>query len=226
MIEAIIIIPEITKGMKSIGSKSLLKVRKTKHVIDYQIDQVLSISKKIKINIATGFDNDKIKKIVQKKYSNVNVVYNDEYESTNYGKSLEILISNISKETTGLFIVCSGILFKKNAIHHTSFRNNSKIFFLNKPKINFNIGCNYNSEPDYLFYDLPDIWSECVFLNKKTIELLQNQIDSKKISQMYIFEIINMLISENVFFEKKYIPKGKFFKVSSIKDINKAKIFI
>ena len=79
MIEAIILVPEITKGMKSIGSKSLLKIRKSKHIIDYQIEQISSISKKIKVNIATGFDNEKIKKILQDKYPNINVIYNDKY---------------------------------------------------------------------------------------------------------------------------------------------------
>lgn len=226
MIEAIILVPEITKGMKSIGSKSLLKIRKSKHIIDYQIEQISSISKKIKVNIATGFDNEKIKKILQDKYPNINVIYNDKYEVTNYGRSLEILIKNFSPQTNGLFIVCSGVLFKKNTIHHTTFKNNSKIFLLNKPKANFNIGCATNANPSYLFYDLPETWSECIYLNKNSIEILQECANNEKISQMYIFEIINMLIAQDVLFEKKYLSKGNFFKVNSIKDINRAKIFI
>lgn len=225
MIDAIIIVPEITKGMKSVGSKSLLKLRKSKYIIDYQIEQILSISKKIRINIATGFDNEKIKRVL-KKYKDVNICYNNKYEATNYGKSLEILIENLPKDSKGLFILCSGILFKKQTIHHTNLKNNSKIFLLNKPKINFSIGCNQNTEDDYLFYDLPETWSECVFLNKQAIEILQEQIGQQNISQMYIFEIINLLISKKIHFDKKYLPKGKFFKVSTIKDIDKAKIFI
>jgi choline kinase len=225
MIDAIIIVPEITKGMKSVGSKSLLRIRKSKYILDYQIEQISSVSKKIRIHIATGFDNEKIKKAVNK-YNNVNICHNDEYEATNYGKSLEILVKSLPENSKGLFILCSGILFKKQTLHHTNFKNNSKIFLLNKPKINFNIGCNQNTEDDYLFYDLPETWSECVFLNKNAIKILQQQIELQNISQMYIFEIINLLISKNVYFEKKYLSKGKFFKVNTIKDINKAKIFI
>jgi len=229
MTDALILIPEITKGMKSIGSKSLLKIRKTKHIIDHQIEQIQSISKKIRIHIATGFDNEKIKKIVAKHnnvYTNINIIHNTDYELSNYGRSVELLVNSLESNSNGLFILCSGVLFKKNTFHHTCLKNNSKIFLLNNPKTNFNIGCSYGDTIEYMFYDLPEPWAECAFLNADAIEKLRNIIATKAIKQMYVFEILNDLISQNVNFEKKYILKGKFFKINGTKDLTKARAFI
>ena len=227
MIDALILIPEITKGMKSIGSKSLLKIRKTKHIIDHQIEQIQSISKKIRIHIATGFDNEKIKKIVSKYNNpNINILHNADYETTNYGRSVELLINNLQEDSNGLFILCSGVLFKKNTFHHTCLKNNSKIFLLNNTKSNFNIGCTIGDKIEYMFYDLPEPWAECAFLNSEAIGRLKNLATSKTIKQMYVFEILNDLMSQNVNFEKKYILKGKFFKINGTKDLTKARAFI
>lgn len=229
MIDALILIPEITKGMKSIGSKSLLKIRKTKHIIDHQIEQIQSISKKIRIHVATGFDNEKIKKIVAKynnTTSNINIIHNEDYETTNYGRSVELLINNLKEDSNGLFILCSGVLFKKNTFHHTCLKNNSKIFLLNNTKSNFNIGCTVEEKIEYMFYDLPEPWAECVFLNQEAIDKLKNLVASKTIKQMYVFEILNDLMSQNVNFEKKYVLKGKFFKINGTKDLTKARAFI
>lgn len=229
MIDALILIPEITKGMKSIGSKSLLKIRKTKHIIDHQIEQIQSISKKIRIHIATGFDNEKIKKIVSRhnnSTTNINIIHNTDYEETNYGRSVELLINNLEQDSNGLFILCSGVLFKKNTFHHTCLKNNSKIFLLNNTKINFNIGCSIGEKIEYMFYDLPEPWAECAFLNLEAINKLRLLAASKTFKQMYVFEILNDLISQNVNFEKKYVLKGKFFKINGTKDLTKAKAFI
>jgi hypothetical protein len=49
MIDALILVPEITKGMKSIGSKSLLEIKKKLSVLDYQIQSIRNIDKNIKI---------------------------------------------------------------------------------------------------------------------------------------------------------------------------------
>lgn len=223
MINALILIPEITKGMKSIGSKSLLRIKNSKHIIEYQIEQIRDIHKNICINIATGFDNDKIKKIIDK--YDVNIAYNDSYEDSNYGKSLRIFLEQ-NPDLDNLFIVGSGILFKKDAILYQNLKEESKIFVLDKPKNNFNIGCGSGEYIEYLFYDLVQPWSECVFLNQNAIDAIKLLIKNKNVDQMYIFEIINHLIMHNIVFKKYSTSKNHFFKISGLKDLNKAKIFI
>lgn len=229
MINAVILTPEITKGMKSIGSKSLLKIR-NKSLIEHQIDYLLSLSRKIRINIVTGFDHDKIVKHINEKFEKradqINFIYNDRYENTNYGYSIKILLNSIGVEE--LLIISSGVLIKKLAIGLESFTGNSKVYLLDKIKNNFNIGCDSNSDNhiNYLFYDLPSPWAECVYLNKFGTKQLLEIINTKQPDQMYLFELINSLISQSVVFEKTYIKKNQILNIGGIKDLIKAKQFV
>jgi hypothetical protein len=224
MINVLVLIPEITKGMKSIGSKSLLKIKNSKSIIEHQIELLLSMKNKVSINIATGFDNDKINKTIDK-YKNINIIYNDQYENTNYGKCIKLFIQQ-NPNIDNLFVIGSGILFKENIFSQSSFGNISRIFILDKPANNFNIGCNPNKNIEYLFYDLPEPWAECVYFDLSGIGGLKTLIEQKNIDQRYIFEIINDLLLLNIDFQKEYFSRSKFFKISSTKDINRAKLFI
>lgn len=229
MINAVILTPEITKGMKSIGSKSLLKIR-NKTLLEHQIDYLFSLSRKIVINIVTGFDHEKINKHVKEKYEKrldqINFVHNDKYENTNYGYSIKLLLNSVNMEE--LLIISSGILIKKLAIGLESFTGNSKIYLLDKTKNNFNIGCDSSSDNhiNYLFYDLPSPWAECVYLNKSCVKNLTQMVNEKQSDQMYLFELINSLISQDIIFEKTYIKKNQILNISGIKDLVKAKQFV
>lgn len=223
MINAIVLIPEITKGMKSIGSKSLLKI-KNKFIIEHQIEQLLCIHKNIQITVATGFDHEKISKILQK-YPRVDIIHNSNYENTNFGKSIELYLQT-KNNLENFLLISSGILFKRGTLTSAILKHQSKIFFLDRPKNNFDIGSGNGTNIEYLFYDLPETWSECVYLNSTAIKALKLLVSNKSIEQMYVFEIINSLLSQNVIFEKQLFPKNNFLKILSIKDVNKAKVFI
>jgi hypothetical protein len=180
----------------------------------------------MRITIATGFDHDKILKIT-KPYNNVDVLYNSEYEYTNFGKCLELYLkSETSTNIDNLLLVSSGVLFKKGALISTYCKNSSKIFILDKPKNNFEIGCNPTPYTEYLFYDLPQIWSECVYFNSDAISTLKKIMSTKPIAQMYLFEIINEIVSQKIIFEKQLVSKNNFLKVTGVKDLSRAKVFI
>ena len=176
------------------------------------------------ITIATGFDHDKIIKIVDI-YPRVTTLYNEEYLSTNFGKSLEMYL-DINPDIDNIFIINSGILFRPSTFSVQQLKNTSKLFILDKAKNNFDIGCNNNQNIEYLFYDLPNAWSECVFVNRDAICSLLQIMTKKPIAQMYIFEIINQIIARGTRFEKHTVSKKNFLKISTIKDINRAKIFV
>ena len=55
----LIIIPEITKGMKSIGSKALLPLNTKNTILDYQIKSIKLMNRQSKIYLSTGFQNNK-----------------------------------------------------------------------------------------------------------------------------------------------------------------------
>jgi len=225
MLNALIVAPEITKGMKSIGSKALLKLKSSTTIIEYQIQELKKIDKKVNITIVTGFESEKIKKILQKQ-NKLNILYNDNYLNTNQAKCVDIFLKNYDVEN--LLIISNGVLFK-NSVFNISDIDRSKIFLIDKPKTNFNIGCcdtGSNENIDYLFYDLPILWSECVFLNNIAIKKIREIFKSNTIDQLYIFELINILIHNNLDIQKVYIPKKHIMKINTIKDLSRAKTFI
>lgn len=223
MIDSLILVPEITKGMKSIGSKSLLKIKNIP-ILEHQINEIRNICKNIRLNIATGFDHDKITKYLSSKYSDIHFIYNELYSTTNQTKALSLYLEHNTCDS--LLIVNSGILIKNNCIPLSTLSGNSKIYLLNKPRINFTIGCSEGDRTEYLFYDLPHTWSECVYLNKEGILALQEIIQSKNTDQFYLFETINALIMHNIRFEKITIDKRDIFKINHAKDLTKARQFI
>lgn len=224
MINAIILVPEITKGMKSVGSKSLLKIKHNKYIIQHQIEQLYNIARNIRITIATGFDHDKMVKATER-YNNITVLHNPDYQTTNFGKCMELYLKQ-SPEINNLLIISSGILFKPHTLMLQHLKKTSKLFMLDKPKNNFDIGCNNSESVEYLFYDLPTRWSECVYLNGEAMKNLYQLLLNASINQLYVFEIINKLISRNITFEPCVVPKNNFLKISTIKDVNRARVFV
>ena len=222
MIDILIITPEITKGMKSIGSKCLLPLRKNLTVIEHQISQMKKIIKQARVTINIGFDYEKIIEKMHK-YKNIKYLINTKYEDTNQGNNIILYINQHSPKK--LLILSSGILIKDGAFDKKYFSEDCTIFMLNKQKNNFTIGAATSSEIEYLFFDLEEPWSEIVYLNEEAINILKSH-DSKIFEQMYLFEIINFLISKNMKFNKVYINKSEIMKINNIKDLSKAKTFI
>lgn len=223
MIDAIINISEITKGMKSVGAKALLKINNMS-IIEHQIYQLKSIHRNIKINVITGFEHEKVKKTLSK-YRNINIIYNPDYQNSNESMGLKLLFEN-KCNIERLFWLSSGVLIKPKSITSSVVRNESKIFLLDKQKNNFSLGCSNNTNIEYIFYDLPFTWSECLFLNAEATAKLRGLLKSNSIKQMFFFELVNKLIAHNIDLKSEKISKSKVIKISTIKDLPKIKRFI
>lgn len=223
MVDVLIIIPEITKGMKSLGSKALLRIKNSITVLEYQINELRKTYPRSTIFVGTGFESEKIKKIFSS-YKNIQFIENHNYNETNQSK----LISLFANQYTGnrdILVISNGILFKNNVFVSNS--DNSKIFLIDKPKNNFNIGCNDTENVNYLFYDLPIKWTECVLFNKNTLDYIKILCKDYNTDQMYLFELINLLMDKyHISFSKHMIVKKNIMKINTIKDIPIAKLFI
>lgn len=227
MLDILIIIPEITKGMKSLGSKSLLTIKKRLSVIDYQITEASKILNKHKITLVIGFEHDKVLDTI-KDHSNLNIDYivNDNYKNTNQAYALKLFYQKYP-DVSDLLIISSGVLLKDQVINKYMLKDISKLFLLNKPKENFELGCSDNREKaEYIFYDLPAVWSECIYLNKEGIEITKDIVLTEHADQMYLFEAINTALNKNLHIEKCIIDKRKVMKINNQRDIAKAKVFI
>jgi hypothetical protein len=221
MIDILLISPEITKGMKSIGSKCLLPLRKNLTLIEYQISQFQKI-KPARITLNIGFDADKILSTLNR-YKTINYLINPKYATTNQAINL---ISYIKEyKPSQLLIFSSGLLIRNNIIAKSNLTGDCKLFILNKDKHNFDIGCSNMKNPDYLFYGMPEAWSEICYLNSQAIKIL-SEYPSQKLEQMYLFEAINLLLQKNIIFDKIYLNKTNIMKIQNMKDLPTAKLFI
>lgn len=218
-ISAIILASEITKGMKSIGSKALLPISGSFTLIDYQIQSLKRFYNPINIYICTGFDHDKIVKKTQK-YKGIRYIYNENYTIHNQMDSLLLCLQkhNINQA----LIINNGVLISEK-IHIDNEQ--TEIFTINSSKkIEFTIGCNIdNNYTNYLFYDLPNKWIECAFINSHVIEFLLEYSKSKDMSKLFLFEGLN-IISENInSLKTKELNKTSAIKINTTKDLSRAK---
>lgn len=216
---AIILLPEITKGMKSIGSKALLCINETTTILDYQILYLKKNYNPKQIILCTGFDHEKIVKSTQK-YKNILYNFNDKYSIENQAGSLLKCIKNT--EINNALIITNGlILFEKIKLLDKSTTYFTKHFSDKKHK--FDIGIN-NKTDAYLFYDLEYRWIELLYLCKRELDTIRNNYKINQISQLFLFELINELNKQKNNIDYVTVEqKCDAIKIGSIKDIKHAK---
>lgn len=215
---------EITKGMKSVGPKGLLKSKKSKELIRCQIENIKD--KNIDINIILGFGLDKIKKKIENE--NINIVYNDLYETANQGYALELILNHYDfAKYDGCIIIDSGILFNEN-IKKTilSEKTISKIFYTNECTDSKScIGITFNdTKVEHMFYNLnKNIWNEILFINNQTLFFYKEFIYNIKMRNMFLFEIINKSIDYGAHYQPIKAKKNNIIKILNSKDSSKIK---
>lgn len=216
----VLLLPEITKGMKSVGSKALLNINKSLTIIDYQILYIKKYYKNIPIKIITGFDHEKINKQIQK-YSNTETYYNPYYDDYNQTQSIINYIKKYSPKN--FLLINNGVLLKEKLLIDIT---KSSIFILPKKREGFTIGSHTKQNIKYLFYDLEYQWSECVFFDELAIETINRLSNTKKLDNLFLFELINILLENNTSLETIPLTNPKnIFKVNVIEDAKKAKGF-
>jgi len=218
-LSAIILASEITKGMKSVGSKALLPIYGSVTLIDYQIQSLKRFYNPIQIHICTGFDHEKIVKKTQK-YKDIKYIYNKDYAIHNQVDSLLLCLNKYNLNHA--LVINNGVIMSQKIIIDY---NNTEIFTINSSKkIEFGIGCNIQDEhTNYLFYDLPNKWIECAFINTSVIKFLLEYSKIKDLSKLFLFEALN-LVSENIHSLKtQQIDKTSAIKINTIKDLSRAK---
>lgn len=219
---------EITKGMKSIGPKALIKSKKAKEFINYQIDSMKD--KNIDIYVILGFGSDKVKKKIE--HQNVSVLNNSLYESTNDGYALELILQNYDlKKYAGCVIINSGILFNRHIkldIMNSSKQNQSKIYYFNhNHSAVFPIGFTIiDAIVRHMFFNLSNnVWNEVIYLDNIAMKHYKRTYSSS-MRNMFLFELINNSIDQGIKYKPVKVKYGHTIKITSIKDSNKIKELI
>lgn len=216
---AIILVQEITKGMKSIGSKALLEIHKNTTILEYQIQYLKKFYYPINIYVCTGFEHEKIVKITQK-YKNIFYSFNNNYEDDNQVGSLIKCISEHNIRDNTLVLTNGLVPIEKITInkHLCSVQLTDKI-----SKIPFQVGSTNEYNLSYLFYGLPFKWTEFVHLNSESIIKIMDLMNKDSFCKMFLFELINILLEHGIQIDIDYIQKNIPIKINNIKDLGIAK---
>jgi len=211
---------EITKGMKSHGQIGLLRSSaKNKELLYYSIRSIQKYSQYHPIHLIIGFEEEKIKKNLTDYNMSINTIYNEEYDTKNYGYAFKLFLQNIDNtyidNVKGVLFILSNIVIK-----HLPKFNPKESWILTKKRYKTTqnyIGCTLQDcKVNYMFYNIGEsVWTDVFYLTstdiKKIISGIHNYYD-----HMFMFEIINTMIEK----QKIDIRTVTLDKISDIVKIN------
>jgi hypothetical protein len=180
---------EITKGMKSFGSKCLLPV-KVNNKVDFLLNHQINLLQKSlgsveKFLLVLGFDIEKICKKIHFG-DDIEIINNEAYRSYGQSYALSLALSKIDNKYPTL-ILMSGILIKSPLNINTD---NNIVFVTNNKNSSFRLGCTLvDNRVEYLFYNLEPYWAECLLVQPQHLDRFIDLTNSNK--NMLFFEIIN-----------------------------------
>lgn len=190
----IILGDKFQKRMKSKGCVGLFKVNQHT-AIEHQISSIRSYAPDAKIIYVYGFESKKFlsyfNKHISPKYSNIDIVYNEQYNKYNYAYSLYLAQEYLNDDC---MIVFGDQIFKNNILNHLHQHKNSQIFISSKQKNK--LGCIINNDQiAHISYGLNNYVHNMYYLDKHHSLMLQSiLVNSDQFHNCFIFELINKLI--------------------------------
>lgn len=194
---------QITKGMKSYGSLSLLKHNNSKELILQLINFLQTKTKHRNLYVVLGFDEEKIKKRFSEHAVSCNYLSNQKYDVLGNGYAFKMTLDSIMVDIDNI----DGVLFINNNLlikNLPKYPTNQSWIITQKVKKNKKnksyTGCRGDHNLEYLFYDIGDNeWTGIFFLTSHDLKMIYNHKDLYY-DNMFDFEIINTAI------EKQHIP--------------------
>jgi len=217
-------------GIKSLGTKSLLKINE-KYFIEYQLENIKTALKglKFEIIVVSSFDTNKTVKSLahlNKKY-NLSIVKYDK-ENINFGGAMIHGLDQINGSTA--LVMNYGCFFKTHVINHLCRKNNNVIGLVNDLKIydNLRVGCSINDNKiEHLFFGLNDYkFFDMLVLNSDTIQFIKQNINSTINHNKFLFEIVNFILDNNISFEYEIIKNNDVIFVDNLDMLAKTKRII
>lgn len=204
----ILVVGNIDKN--HIAAQKIYKIK----FLDYQISSILNTYNRSKVFVVGSWSEDfKMQKIPRVKY-----IKYDTNDLNNIGLAIHESIKHISNSS--LAIMNIEMFFDNKIISKLIMKNNSIIVNKNN-KFCSKIGCTIeNNKVSFIFYDLKDKVCEFVYIHKNSLNSFKQIIEEKVYGNMYLFEILNILIENNIHFDP-CITNENIIHLYDNKDINK-----
>lgn len=178
------------KGMKSAGNTALLEYSK-KTLIEYHINNLLSVFPNADIVVVGGFEYKKLKKITQK-YP-VRFIHHDITDDMNEAYSLLYGLKYI--KYSKLLVLDVNMIIQPKIWKKIVFGKSSSVFINNHESYDGKLGAVIqNGCVENIFFSLPNKLINLFYFNKKHIKLLLD-FESNHRSK-FIFELLNMTLAK------------------------------
>lgn len=211
------------KKIKSLGNKYLIKINKSYHIIDYQIQFLKSIFNDPQIIIVGGFDSKRLKKYIDNNFTtpcNITYIDHDIEEITNIGTSIRKGMDIVRNDN--VWVLNANILFGSQ-LCDTIYKNLSHSFVLtHKAKSSIGYIADRDNRLINCYYDLPYSILDSIFIHKKDFGKF-NSVCSGSIEQLYFFEVLNLCSNANITLRTVDIPSKYIYSIDSISNIEKIK---
>ena len=190
------------KRMKSRGCVGLYK-SKNNYLIVHQYLTIKKIFPNAKIIYIYGFEHKRLMSVIDQHMelkNNITFIYNEKYHNTNYGTSLKLAKDYLDNDTILTFGDIS--LDEKLLLSFKLNKDISKLIVTNN-KTN-KLGCIIgDSRIQNIFYDLDNTIEEIYYISQKDIKTMLDIVSNHtpSIKNMFVFEIINLMIDRNINFK-------------------------
>lgn len=214
----IIIADKYKRGMKSKGAVGLIKLNQRYNIFEKQYNVIRKNFKRHKIIYIYGFDNKKVESYFdnnKKKFSNVQLVYNDSY--ADYG-CVYALSKAIPYMNNDFFILNGDSVFKSEVFSSFKPSGCSQIYV--NPKEKYKLGCviNDNQLISNIAFDIDNYLMDIFYIHKKDSKSLKEYCQIEKYRNYFIFEVLNKMIDNGNQFKANICSKKNMSsKINKIK---------
>lgn len=207
------------KKLKSLGNKCLIKLSNDRCLIDYHISILNKLFHFPEIIVVGSFESKKLSKYLKQKYHDYNIkhVHHEIDNMSNIGTSVVNGVEEASNKN--ILLINSSILLNKT--FHIDLTTSSII--INKKK-NGNIGCVIeNNNVSNCYYGIDNEIYDMLYISSKDYIEFKYLLTNPEIKKLYLFEIMNLCITNNIILKAIDIKNQTLNVVDSNDKIRKLK---
>lgn len=200
--------------MKSYGPPILFKDNLGVTLLEHQIKLIKKVFPESEIIVISGLWADKI---AQLKTNDFRIVENQLFETTNEVEDLRLGINNI---TTNNILIFTGDLYF-NTPTLTDIPDESFVIYDSKKQLNnIDIGMTIvDKNATTLSFDLESKYTGIIYINSNVFNKFKKVCLDRTKNRLFLFEIINNLITNGTKFRAYDPPSMKIIKVTSINQL-------
>lgn len=193
----IIIADSFKKGMKSRGCVGLLPYNKKNNLFQQQRDSIRDVFPRSDIIYIYGFDAKRFNSFIEdnNETNSAQYILNNQYSEYSHGHSLYLAKDRIAQSDECLILLGYEPISAKTI---KAAKKTKKSSVLLDTKNQSKLGCvlDHNTKIiSHIFFDLDNHISDIYLLKKPEIDILTECLEHEKIHNMFLFEIMNNIIS-------------------------------